>query len=181
MEKNDRQLAQKLSDSYNRLNLIFHAILAPPLVAFVWLYLESKSGSISPLLEDDAMTGIISLVFPIVVMGLIVGAFFLFKSALRKVDPVTKLMERMLNYTRVSIVLFGMLEMGLIFSVVGYYFTQKDIFLALYFVVLIFFSLYKPTLQRIASHLNIKGDEREFLINCRSIARGEEKEVVAGK
>jgi len=175
MEKNDQQLAQRLSDAYNRLNLIFHAILAPPLVAFVWLYLESKSGSISPLLEDDSTAGTISLVFPIVVMGLIAGAFFLFKSGLRKINPSTQLIEKMKNYTRLSIVLFGMLEMGLILSVVGYYITQKDTFLAMYFVVLIFFSLYKPTLQRIVGHLNIKGDERDFVINCRSIARGEEK------
>jgi len=172
----DQQTAQELSDFYNRINLIFHAILAPPLVAFVWLYLESKAGNISPLLDNESTISVFSFICPILIIGLIVSAFFLFKSGLRRINPSIQLIERMKNYTRLSIVLFGMLEMGLILSVVGYYITQKDIFLAMYFVVLIFFSLYKPTLQRIVGHLNIKGDERDFIINCRSIARGEEVE-----
>lgn len=173
MDMNDRQIAQELSNFYNRINLIFHAILALPLVAFVWLYLESKAGNISPLLENQSTIGVLSFVSPILIIGLIVGAFFLFKSGLRTINPNMPLLERISIYSKKSMLLYAMLEMGLILSVLGYYLTQENVFLAMSIIVLIFFSLYKPTFERTCNQLNIKGEEREFVINSRSIARGE--------
>lgn len=176
MEENDQNLAKKISDIYNRINLIFHAILALPLIAFIWLYLESKAGSINPLIENQSSINMIRFIFPIVTIGVIVGAFYFFKSGLRQIDPAVELLGKVKTYSEKSLLLYAMLEVGLALSVLGYYMTQKDVFLAMYMVVLIFFSLYKPTLKRICSHLQIKEEERNFVINSRSLARGEEKE-----
>jgi small-conductance mechanosensitive channel len=176
MAKNDQQLAQKLSDLYTRLNLVFHAILALPLVAFVWLYLESKAGNSTPLVSEEYVIQSLNLVIPVLVLGLILAAFVIFKSGLRSINPKNELLARMTIYFNKSIVLFAMLEMALILSLVGYYLTQKDAMLAIYVIVLVFFSLYKPTLQRVSNQLGVKGEDKVFLIDCRRIGRGEEKE-----
>jgi hypothetical protein len=173
MTSNPQKSAKKLAALYNRINLIFHAILAPPLVVFVWLYLESNAGGISPVMESVSAISVISFVFPILVVGIIAVAFYLFKSGLRRINPTIDLIEKAPIYAQKSIVLFVMLEVSLMVGVLGYYLTQKDLFLAMYIIVLIFFSLYKPTLERMSDHLGIKGEERDFLINCRSIARGD--------
>jgi hypothetical protein len=176
MEQNHQNLAKEISNIYNRLNLIFHAILAPPLIALIWLYLESKAGSIEPLLGNQSSISMIGFVFPSVTIGIIAGSFYIFKSGLRQINPTTELMEKIKTYSEKSLLLYAMLEIGLVLTVLGYYMTQGGVFLAMFMVVLIFFSLYKPTLERICSHLHIKGEERNFVINSRSIARGEEKE-----
>ncbi len=176
MEKNDRNQAQILSSIYNRINLIFHAILAPPLIVFVWLYLESNAGGISSIIDDQSTINILSFIFPILIIGIVVGAFFFFKSSLGTINLDAELIDKVKVYFEKSILLYAMLEVGLILSVLGYYITQEGVFIAVFITVLIFFSLYKPTLQRISKHLNITGEDRNFLIYCRSIARGEEKE-----
>lgn len=176
MKKDDKQSAEELAKFYNRINLIFHAILAPPLVMFVWLYLEANAGNMLPIIDNESTIDIVSFIFPLLIVGMIVLGFFFFKSGLRTIDPTNKLTRRAKAYGEKSIVLYGILEMGLILSVLGYYLTQADVFLGMYMLVLVFFSLYKPTLERMAKHLNIKGDDKTFLIDCRSIARGEEKE-----
>ena len=178
MIKNDQQSAQELAKFYNQLNLIFNAILAPPLVAFVWLYLESNAGNILPVLDNESTSNILNFTIPILIIGMIVLAFFVFKSGLRTIDPAIELISKASVYREKSMLLYGILEVSLMLSVLGYYLTQEGVFLGMYMLVLVFFSLYKPTLGRIAKHLNLKGDDQKFLINCRSIARGEEKEEV---
>lgn len=175
MEKNDQNLAKKISNIYNRINLIFHAILAPPLIALIWLYLESKAGSIDPVLGNQSSISMIRIVFPSVTIGIIAGSFYIFKSGLRQIDPATELIGKIKTYSEKSLLLYAMLEIGLVLTVLGYYMTQGGVFLAMFMVVLIFFSLYKPTLERICSHLHVKGEDRNFVISSRSIARGEEK------
>ena len=172
---NDQLLARKLADIYHRVNLIFHAMLAPPLVAFIWLYLESKATSVFPLINDELTRSIIVFTIPIFTVGLVVGAFFFFRFRLMAIRPTWELLVKVKTYSKKAIQFYALLEMSLIFNVLGYYMLQKDVFLIMYMVVLIFFSLYKPTLERIANHLNIKKETRDFVINCRSIARGEQK------
>ncbi len=176
MNNNNQQSAKNLSTLYDRISLIFHAILAPPLIAFVWLYLETEAGNIASVIDDQSTIDTLRFIFPILIIGAVAGAFFFFKSGLGTINPDSELIEKVKAYFVKAILLYAMLEVGLILSVLGYYITQEGVFIAMFITVLIFFSLYKPTLQRISKHLNIKGEDKSFLIDCRRIARGEEKE-----
>ena len=63
--------------------------------------------------------------------------------------------------------MFVLLEIGLVFSVVGYYLTVATSFVAMFVIVLVFFSLVKPTPYRIANSLRLKGKEKDIVLNKR--------------
>jgi len=176
MKKEEQKLAKDVAEIYNKLNLLFHAILALPLLAFVWMYLEYNSGSMQPFLEDQSTADMLGFALPLMTVGVIVGAFILFNAGLRSIDPAKGLFNQVQGYFQKAIILYAMLELGLILNLVGYYLDQRNIYMAMYMIVLVFFSIYKPTLNRLAKHLNINGKDKDFLIDCRRISRGEEKE-----
>lgn len=148
---------------YDKLNLVFNAILAPPLLAFVWAYLESTAGNLEPIL-DESSVNTVNFIMPLVVFGLIITSFYLFRNRLSTIEPSKSLSQKLEEYFTTCIVMYALLEFGLIISVVGYYLTLGNVFLGMFVVVLVFFSLHKPTPYRIAKNLRLKGDEKEQMI-----------------
>ena len=155
---------------FEKINLIFHGILAIPLAIFGWLYLEAQNGS--QLTVEDVNMDVLNFIMPFFILGTIGASIFLFRNRLKLIDSKLLLPEKLDKYLLSSLIKFAGLELALILSVVGYYLSYSNTFVAMFVIVLVFFSLSKPTTYRVADALRLEGEERDLVIN-----KANEKEI----
>lgn len=148
---------------FDKINLIFHSILALPLVVFGWLFLEAKNGRFS-VVETTGMD-MLNFIMPFLTFIIIGFSFLVFKKQLKKINNELPLSEKLDNYLKCVLIKFAGLEFALILSVLGYYLSFTNTFVAMFTIVLVFFSLSKPTPYRIANNLQLKGEERDIVIS----------------
>lgn len=147
----------------DKINLIFNAILALPLVVFAWLYLEAKSGHVFTDFNPTVLNTL-NFIIPILVLSIIGVTFRTFK---RKVNAIAKdipLSEKLDHYFTFEMYKYAGLESALIISTVGYYSTYSNTMVVMFVIVLVFFSLHKPMGSRIANNLGLGKEEKELLI-----------------
>lgn len=148
----------------DKINLIFNSILALPLVAFGWMYLEAKAGRFSTNL-DTMNANLINFIVPFVVLSIIGFSFYRFKRKVAGISDDLPLSVKLESYLKIALVTYAGLELALVLSVVGYYFTLSNTMVVMFVIVLVFFSLNKPTPMRIANNLNLKDRDRDVMMN----------------
>ncbi|MDH5476631.1 MAG: hypothetical protein OEX22_13115 [Cyclobacteriaceae bacterium] len=163
MSNENNEKLYSIKSFFDKINLFFHGILAVPLTVFGWLFLEAKDGRYSTV-EVDNMD-VFNFLGPIVIFGIVGISFSLFKKKLRKIDNHLPLQEKLENYLKCSWIKFIGLELALILSVLGYYLTFTNTFVAMFMIVLVFFSLSKPTPYRVVESLQLKDDEKDSVVN----------------
>ena len=62
---------------FEKINLIFHSILAIPLTIFGWLYLEAQNGS--TLAVENAKMDVLNFVMPFFILAIIGGSISYFE------------------------------------------------------------------------------------------------------
>jgi hypothetical protein len=127
------------------------------------LYLEAQNGS--TLAVENAKMDVLNFVMPFFILAIIGGSIFLFRSHLKLIDTKLFLPDKLKKYLHSSLIKFAGLELALILSVVGYYLSYSNTFVAMFVIVLVFFSLSKPTTYRVADALRLEGEERDLVIN----------------
>jgi len=166
MSQEESQGGYSVKPFYDKLNLVFNAILALPLLAFVWLYLESNAGRLLPILDNSAAETL-NFIIPIIVFGVIFASFYLFRIRISKIDRSIDLEPKLNAYFVVCVVMYAMLESALVISLIGYYLTLANVFIGMFVIVLVFFSLHKPTPYRIVKNLQLEGEERDQMMQKR--------------
>ncbi|MDH5366024.1 MAG: hypothetical protein OEW67_03500 [Cyclobacteriaceae bacterium] len=161
-DKNNRDFFS-VKQFFDKINLIFHSILALPLLVFGWLFLEAKNGRFSAV--ETAGMNIINFILPFLILIIIGFSFLVFKKELKKINNELPLSKKLESYLKCALMKFAGLEFALVLSVLGYYLTFTNTFVAMFMIILVFFSLSKPTPYRIVNNLQLKGEERDMVIN----------------
>jgi len=147
----------------NGLNIAFYLLVAMPLTAFGILALRFKDGATPHLDPGHEFFPVLNIVLPIVVVAEIAAAYFIFKKQIKKAPANGTLEEKLKAYRGAALLQFSLLTYAAIFCLLGYWFTGLTVHMVLFFLVLLFFSLVRPSVMRIAKVLKLPRQEREFL------------------
>lgn len=159
-----------LKDYLFKLNNLFHVIVAIPLLAFVYLYLESQVGRVQPLINNPDTILILHYILPLIIMVESGIAFIITKKSLSVFPNHDILIEKLGVYFRISLIKYAILEGAAIVAVIGYYLTLSKVYVGFYVVLLMIFSINRPTVYRISKDLKLDGDEKDIVIHKRGIS-----------
>jgi len=159
-----------LKDYLYKFNNLFHVLVALPLLAFVYLYLENQVGRVQPLISNTDAILVLHYILPLIIIVESGIAFIITKKSL-SVFPNNDLLMKKLNvYFRISLIKYAILEGATIVSVVGYYLTLSKVYLGFYVVLLMIFSINRPTVYRISRDLKLEGEEKDIVLYKREIS-----------
>jgi hypothetical protein len=149
------------------LNKWFNGLIALPLLAVAYGYLEIFSGGLTGVfIIDIYATGVI-------IFLLLAYAVFITRSYKILISNISKddlLAERLLDYFEVSKSFFLKIFVVSIISVSGLYITGSVAFAGFYAFLLFLLSIYRPSLLTVANKLGLKGDEKNaFLKNSKTV------------
>ena len=158
-----------MTNYLNRLNNIFHSIIAIPLVSFSFLYLEIDSGDLEPIFGgrsyyvEAAVLFLLSLMF-------ILWLFSKFKRDTGKILGMDEdLKTRLTRFADISIKFFLWMTAPGVIAIILMFFTGEVSFSLIYILELFLLSLKRPSVQNLSNSLNLKGEEREIVIKKRSL------------
>lgn len=159
----ETQELRKIYHDTERLTLII-LLLALPIFGGVYLY--HNSGSISKDLPDlpGFLNGFLLSFCPI----LLLGQEFTFRKKIKLTFGELELIEKAKIYCQATTQRFLFLLMVSIGASVGLLFSGNPFYIVIFALALVFFSLAKPSPDRMARLMKLKKEDRELL---REIAR----------
>lgn len=148
---------------FNRLNNTFHGVIAGPLLVFVYMYLQlDKGGFEAPYAGKDYV--FLSLTSFVLYVAYTYWLFKNYKLAKFKLVDKGSLSERLEAFRLLTIRLYIMMTLPALYVVVAMILTGEMSFGLIYFVQLFVMSVYRPSVHNICKGLNLKGEEREFVL-----------------
>ena len=159
----ENQELRKIYHQTERLTLII-LIISLPIFGMVYLY--HNSGSITKdLPELSGFPNGFLMTFSVTVL---VGQYWAFHVNLKKTFAENELLEKVKIYAKATSQRFLFLFIVSICSSAGLLFSGNPFFIIIFAVTLVFFSLAKPSPDRMARLMKLKKEDRELL---REIAR----------
>ena len=159
----ENQELRKIYHQTERLTLII-LIISLPIFGMVYLY--HNSGSITKdLPELSGFPNGFLMTFSVTVL---VGQYWAFHVYLKKTFAENELLEKVKIYAKATSQRFLFLFIVSICSSAGLLFSGNPFFIIIFAVTLVFFSLAKPSPDRMARLMKLKKEDRELL---REIAR----------
>ncbi|TDQ16581.1 hypothetical protein DFQ04_2702 [Algoriphagus boseongensis] len=94
---------------------------------------------------------------------LLIGQYFLFHQDLKKVGVDFSLFEKVRVYSKATVKRFFILFCISVLSTIGLLLNQGPVYIVVFAVCLVFFSLGKPSPDRLSRLLKLKKEDRELL------------------
>lgn len=154
------------TDYQQRLNFIFHAIVAVTMLPFVWLYLEIDTERREGAFDDP----VVLILFLLICISLTGTSFLYKKKQLEAIMPSNTLREKLISYQRIMVVTYALIEGAAVFATIAFYLTANYLFVLVYIFTLFAFSMGRPSVDRISRELKLSKENREMLLNRDPIA-----------
>lgn len=152
---------QELRKIYQRTERLTLIILLIALPAFGMVYLYHNSGNISKDLPK--LSGFPNGFLMVFSVTLLVGQYWAFHSNLKKSFAQSELIEKVKIYAKATTQRFLFLFLVSICSTIGLFFSGNAFFIVIFTLVLVFFSLAKPSPDRMARLMKLKKEDRELI------------------
>ena len=154
----ENQEIKKIYRKLEQLSLITLLIAIPP---FGVVYLYHNSGNL-----DWDLPGLPDLLNGLLVgvnIGLLIGQYVVFHNKLKSDSNELSLLGKVKIYASATTVRFWMLFVVAILSTIGLLLDQGAVHILVFAVCLVFFSLAKPSVDRVSRLMKLKKEDREFL------------------
>ena len=151
-----------------QLSLIFHFIIAGPLVLYSIAYIQTLGDNPSATFQEPSL--ILKLFVSIFCGALVLGAFVLYKKEITSARKMGSLKEKLSSLMKGSIIQYGLLEMASFIAALAFFLTYDHLFTAVYVFILFMMSLNRPSPRKYVQDLYLKDDERDIVLNKGSIS-----------
>lgn len=158
--KNPEEFHQKLS-------LVFHATLALPIAAFIYLFLELRNNSLQPALEGESMVSLTVFLLPLPALLLAIIGYRQFRKSLLGIDTQNELPVKLEQYHQSMSVFYYYMAGSAVLWVLGLYLTTSPVFIIGYVFLLFFMSFQRPGPDKYVKDLALKGDQRDIILKKR--------------
>ena len=152
--------SEKLATYSNQLNLTFNALIALPLLAFIYLYLETTQGDLLAIVVEERLSWILIAVIFALSAVMTFFAFFGFRRQLAQRPADADLWSKLVFYKPLVLRHYFMLVLALCLMVIGFYFSQSRWFLVGFVMVMVALARNRPSWDRIAKNLQLDPQER---------------------
>ena len=151
---------------FQRLSNLFYLMVGLPLLAFAWIYLNMATLNPPVFFEHPVYAWFWHLPVLLVMAGLTVGAYLWHRRQLKNYfsfagKEQADLEEKMEVFYRVSMGKYLMLTGAVLLAVLSLYLSGHGGYTALCGVLLLIFSVSRPTPQRLGRELRLKKEEKE--------------------
>ncbi|MGW9685446.1 hypothetical protein [Flagellimonas sp. 2504JD1-5] len=102
------------------------------------------------------------IVVPVFTLSCIFTGHFIFKQSVKNIHPTTSLKQQLMQFQTACIINYALVESAMLFGIASFFIKQNLIFIALSTAILFYFFLIRPTKQKIARDLNLKGVKWEL-------------------
>ncbi len=148
---------------HQRINLIYHAIIAISLVPFALIFLEIDSGNTtSPQVNESNQW----ILIPVLVVAIAILCYLVWKNMKVKLASISKndsIKARLITYFKLQTRRYLLLELAAMISLGGLWLTINYIFVVAYLLVLVQFSLLRPSQDKVIRDMEFTKEEREHL------------------
>lgn len=152
---------QELRKIYQRTERLTLIILLIALPAFGIVYLYHNSGSISKDLPQ--LSGFPNGFLMTFSVTLLIGQYWAFHVNIKKSLEQVELLDKVKIYAKATTQRFLFLFLVSICSTIGLLFSGNPFFIVVFALALVFFSLAKPSPDRMARLMKLKKEDRELL------------------
>ena len=152
-------------DFYHRLNFIFNLLVAIPLLPFAILYLINLKDQIPDIGLADSVKTAFTIGLSAVAVIMMVKAVIDYRHQKIQLNSETVLRIKLIRLHEALIRKFLLLETASFLSILGLWLTQHKIHIVVFVVILVLFSLKRPTINMFLEDLQLKEKETEILRN----------------
>ncbi|MGK7391715.1 MAG: hypothetical protein ACNS60_15285 [Candidatus Cyclobacteriaceae bacterium M2_1C_046] len=146
-----------------KISLIFHAVIAGPLILYCFTYLETLGGDTIAVYGEPSTT---LKLFVSISSGILVYlAFYFYRKELRVARGFETLEEKFKKLFSASIIHYALLELASIIAALAFFLTHDHLFTAVYVFILFLMSLNRPTPRKYIRDLHLRGEERDIVLN----------------
>ena len=144
--------------------MVYHSIIAISLIPFALIFLNIDSGaSTEPLVGQNLV-----IVFYIVTIpSIVIPCYLVWKEAKERIKNISKdeggIKKRLATYFKFQTHRFLLLELSAIISLIGMWLTLNYLYIVTYLLVLVQFSLLRPSQDKVIRDLEFSKEEREKL------------------
>ena len=147
---------------HQRISTAFHTMIALPLAAFVYLFLEKKHNELQPLLIDAYAVNGINISLTLLAAIVTYLAYRNFRHGVQSI-AVDSLKEKLTRYGKISIQAYLYVGLAFVILVVGLIQTTSVLFIVFYVVLLFLLSLQRPTPAKYIRDLALEGEEKTIV------------------
>lgn len=144
---------------YYRLNLIFHGIVASTLIPFSWVFLETQKEFPGGPVVSELFILPVEVVLVTLSVVLLVLAIIISRQGMKRVWLKEAVKEKLDVYLVEKIKHYALLEGTALLGLVGLFLTKEHLFTVVYLIVLFVFSLQRPSFDRVAKEIRVKGSD----------------------
>ena len=154
----------KPENFHNKLSFVFHGVLAAPLAWFVYLFLEIKHRQLKPLIHDELVIRIITIVVPVIAAVVLYLAYRYYKSQLAPISKLHSLHDKLVAYYKLNLRLYIVTGIVSLLLVLSLYLTTAAVFTLGYVFLLFFMSLNRPDQRKYVRDLRLSKQEAEVIL-----------------
>jgi len=134
-----------------------------PLLFFIWVYLESSSEQLIPLV-DEASTMILFIPILIICALLAVYGMKIFRNQISKASNSDLLLTKLDLYMKGAMYRSVAYSIASILISIGFFLTDFQVFPALFGIMIILFSIANPNARRIVNDLKLRDRNKEIIL-----------------
>jgi len=150
-------------DFFHRLNFLFNLMVAIPLLPFAILYLFNLKNKIPDMGLAESVKMVLTIVIALASSLITLKAIKGYRNHKNQTDSTASLREKLIRLHQGLMNKFLLLEGASILTTMGLWLTHHKIHIVVFVVILVVFSLKRPTVRMLVEDLKLPGNEADVL------------------
>ncbi len=156
------------------LNNVFYLMVGVPLLLFGWIYLNRKVLKPWYFFEDDATGAVLHIIILVVAGFVAFRAWRKYRKELSSPDfsrassfrDKEQILAKVNYFITASRAFYGFLTISTLMVVAGFYLSAEEFYIGAYTILLVMYSVYRPTLDRMMKEMKLSKEEKELLFEA---------------
>ncbi|WP_017731591.1 hypothetical protein [Nafulsella turpanensis] len=156
-----------IAQRFQRLSNLFYLMVGLPLLCFGWVYLNLQGLSTPALFDHPVYAWFWHVPAVLLIVGLTAGAYILYRGRLKnyfsaagKEPSLQRLENRVEVFYELSLRKYLMLTVAVLLAVLSLYLSGHKGYAAIYGILLLIFSVSRPTARGLNRDLKLNKEER---------------------
>ncbi len=135
-----------------------------PLLFFIYVYLESTSESLVPMIEQEYQLMFFIPIF-IINLALIIWGQKKINLKIAEAKSMNHLSKKLAQYQKGTTQRFVSYSISSMLISIGFFLTDFQVFAALFGIMIVLFSINNPNARKTVIDLQLKDDEKNIVLN----------------
>jgi len=153
-----------IKEYFYRLQSVCYALLLLPLGLLIVVYF-TKSQSESFIVEDEQYVLVLKILFTVIAIAELTIVHLFLKSKFKQIMVLPSLGDRLDKFVSISFIRTAVGITSSLIMLLGFFLTGNNWFIALILIILCIVFFQRPTPSRLCQELQLKGSEKELILN----------------